>query len=204
MNMENTEKRTDRRVMKTKKAIRIAFARLLAEKDIDSITVKELSERADINRKTFYNYYNGVYQVLDEIESELAQTIEEEQKKLDLRRGQKDPASLYIFLTEILGRDREFYAALLNMSGNRNLLGKVGERLRQSVSELIADQYRGPRWQIDFMAEYAVAGLLAVFRRWFITGQELSVEEVAAFMGLLGMDGFRGWTESLAQGGNAL
>jgi AcrR family transcriptional regulator len=200
--MENREKKTDKRVLKTKKAIRIAFARLLAEKDIDAITVKELSERAGINRKTFYNYYSSVYQVLDEIEGELARLIEEEQKKVDLRRGQKDPESLYRFLTDILGRDREFYSALLSVEGNRGLLGKVSELLRLAAAELISSQYDGPRWQIEYMAEYAVAGLLAVFRRWFVSGQDVSVNDVAALMGLLGVEGFRGWAESLGKGGN--
>ena len=199
--MENTGKKIDRRVLKTKKAIRIAFTRMLAEKDIESITVKELSERADINRKTFYNYYRGVHQVLDEIESELAQTIEEEIKKLDLRRGRQDPGSLYKFLTEVLGRDREFYDALLNVGENRNLLGKVSELLHRTVSDRIRSQYQGPRWQIDFMAEYAVAGLLAVFRNWFLTGREIPEDEVAAFLGVLGMDGFNGWLDGLDESG---
>ncbi len=199
--MENTGKKIDRRVLKTKKAIRIAFTRMLAEKDIESITVKELSERADINRKTFYNYYRGVHQVLDEIESELAQTIEEEIKKLDLRRGRQDPGSLYKFLTEVLGKDREFYDALLNVGENRNLLGKVSELLHRTVSDRIRSQYQGPSWQIDFMAEYAVAGLLAVFRNWFLTGREIPEDEMAAFLGVLGMDGFNGWLDGLDESG---
>ena len=41
----------ERRVRKTKRAIRNAFAALLAEKDVNQITVKDIAERADINRK---------------------------------------------------------------------------------------------------------------------------------------------------------
>ena len=49
----NDIKRTDRRITRTKKAIRIALAELLCEKDINTITIKDISEKADINRKTF-------------------------------------------------------------------------------------------------------------------------------------------------------
>ena len=200
-NMDTTDitktKKIDRRVLKTKKAIRIAFARLLAEKDLESITVKELSERADINRKTFYNYYSGVHQVLEEIETDLARTIEEEQKNLDLSLGLDAPGSVYSFLTDILNRDREFYAALLNIGGNRNLLNKVGELLRKAVVELIESQYEGPHWQIEYMAEYAVNGLLAVLQKWLLTGQDISEQEVGAFLGILGLEGFRGWVERI-------
>ena len=58
--MENKTKSVDRRVIKTKRAIRNAFAKLMVEKDINDITIIELAEAADINRKTFYNYYSGV------------------------------------------------------------------------------------------------------------------------------------------------
>ena len=53
--MEHTEKRPDRRVVKTKKAIRNAFAKLLSEKELDKITMKDIAEEANINRKTLYN-----------------------------------------------------------------------------------------------------------------------------------------------------
>ena len=54
------EKKLDRRVIKTKKAIRNAFAKLISEKDINKITIKDIADTADINRKTFYNYYRRV------------------------------------------------------------------------------------------------------------------------------------------------
>ena len=46
---------SDRRVIRTKRSIRMALTRLLAAKPLGEITVTELSKAADINRKTFYN-----------------------------------------------------------------------------------------------------------------------------------------------------
>ena len=65
------EKKLDRRVIKTKKAIYRAFAQLLLEKDINDITIKDVADRADINRKTFYNYYGGIYDLTGEIENKI-------------------------------------------------------------------------------------------------------------------------------------
>lgn len=45
------EKKVDRRIAKTKKAIYRAFAQLLSEKNINDITIKDIADRADINRK---------------------------------------------------------------------------------------------------------------------------------------------------------
>ena len=55
----------DKRVMKTRRAIHSAMTRLLTLKPIEEITVTELADAAEINRKTFYNYYNSVYMVAE-------------------------------------------------------------------------------------------------------------------------------------------
>ena len=47
----------DIRVKKTKRAIQKAFVALLLEKPIEKITVKEIAERAEINKTTFYSHY---------------------------------------------------------------------------------------------------------------------------------------------------
>ena len=47
----------DIRVKKTKRAIQKAFVALLREKPVEKITVKEIAERAEINKTTFYSHY---------------------------------------------------------------------------------------------------------------------------------------------------
>ena len=53
--MEPANRKSDLRVIKTKRAIHTAVAELLTEKDMDDITVTDIASRAIINRKTFYN-----------------------------------------------------------------------------------------------------------------------------------------------------
>ena len=48
------EATVDRRVRKTKKILRECLTQLLKEKKIQDITVRELTEMADLNRGTFY------------------------------------------------------------------------------------------------------------------------------------------------------
>ena len=62
----------NRNVRKSKKAIQKAFAELLSEKnDINKITVKEIVERADISKSTFYSHYEDIYSVSEEFEDEI-------------------------------------------------------------------------------------------------------------------------------------
>jgi len=55
----------DRRIQKTKDAIQSAFAKLLREKSIDKMTVKQLCETANINKSTFYLHYRDIYDCAD-------------------------------------------------------------------------------------------------------------------------------------------
>ena len=66
---------TDRRVRKTKKQLRLALMELLVEKSAKSISVRELAERADINRGTFYIHYRDVGDLLQRLEDEMADRL---------------------------------------------------------------------------------------------------------------------------------
>ena len=65
------EKAPDRRTLKTKKAIRDAFAELLTEKELRKVSVQEIADKADINRATFYKHYLDVYDLYDKTEQEI-------------------------------------------------------------------------------------------------------------------------------------
>ena len=66
--MEKTE---DRRVRKTKKAMSAALAALLQKKPLKSITVREISELADINRGTFYLHYSDVFDMVEKLQNDI-------------------------------------------------------------------------------------------------------------------------------------
>lgn len=70
-------KKEYRNSARTKKMIRNAFVDLIEEKKlITNISVSELAERADIAKSTFYNHYDDLYAVADEILSELMQSLD--------------------------------------------------------------------------------------------------------------------------------
>lgn len=72
----------DRRKRKSQVAIRQALLELIREKDFDQITIADITNRADLNRGTFYLHYEDKYKMIDELENgfinELQQIIIEE------------------------------------------------------------------------------------------------------------------------------
>ena len=67
-------KKTDLRVIKTERAIHNALIDLLKKKDLEKITVSELSQKAEINKATFYLHYTDIYSLYQDV---LAEHIKE-------------------------------------------------------------------------------------------------------------------------------
>lgn len=69
------KKNQDLRVKRTLRSIREAFYELIQEKDFESISITELTERADINRKTFYLHYSSIMDLATEVEEEILEDL---------------------------------------------------------------------------------------------------------------------------------
>ena len=65
----------DKRIEKTEKAIKEAFMELRAKKPLEKISIKELCERAYINKSTFYSHYEDIYALSDALEHETVLSI---------------------------------------------------------------------------------------------------------------------------------
>lgn len=65
------ESKTDLRVVRTRKLIRDAFMDMVGEVGVARITVKDLTERAGINRKTFYLHFESIEALYDSVMNEV-------------------------------------------------------------------------------------------------------------------------------------
>ncbi len=65
----------DKRKQKTQRAIKNAFLELRAKMPLERITVKELSDLAEISKATFYLHYADVYQLSEQLQHEVIQEI---------------------------------------------------------------------------------------------------------------------------------
>ena len=69
------EKKEDRRIAMTKRLLKAALIELLKEQDIYHISIRELCERADVNRTTFYKYYGSQFDLLTDMEKDMLDFI---------------------------------------------------------------------------------------------------------------------------------
>lgn len=61
----------DLRIVKTKKAIREAFLQVRKTTPLEKMKVRDLCRIALINKSTFYNHYEDVFALSEEMENEI-------------------------------------------------------------------------------------------------------------------------------------
>lgn len=65
----------DTRIQKTKKSIFDAFVDLRSKKPLEKITIKELTDTAQISKQTFYLHYRDIFDLADQIENDLIEEM---------------------------------------------------------------------------------------------------------------------------------
>ncbi len=191
------QKKVDRRVTKTKRAIYNAFAELLSERDIGDITIRDIVDIADINRKTFYNYYSGIYALLDEIENSIVQTFEVALGEIDFRKAINSPNIIFEKLTAILNSNLEFYGHLISMKSNTSLITKIVDLLKGKTREAVIKQLPDLEKRADIILDFVFSGMLSVFQSWFLSEHRPSIESVSETISLLCFGGINGVLNSI-------
>ena len=163
-----TEKKTDRRTLRTRKAICDAFAELLAEKELHKITVQEIADRADVNRVTFYKHYLDVYDLYDKIEEDVLVELGLLILQLDELRSEEFFSCLIGYIRD----NNRIFGMMFSRNGTNDLREKFGRLMEGLFRKLISEQ-RDSRLddeQIEYLSCYRAQGCIAVVEKWVHSG----------------------------------
>ena len=185
----------DRRVVKTKRAIKEAFAKLLTQKDINDITISDIAAEANINRKTFYNYYGGIYEVVGEIEDDIVRLIDKEVTGIGFQNSLQSPYLIFEKLTKVINTDTDFFGYLLGMNANVSLERKIADLLKSKFKMFVLQDVEISELRLNLMAEFIISGMVAVYRRWFNSDRSEPIETISKEMQLLAFEGLNGFLD---------
>lgn len=183
----------DRRIIRTKKAIRNSLASLLIEKPINDITIKEISDRADINRKTFYNYYSGIHEIIEEIENEVINIVVEDiLSDLNLKESMRHPYLVFQKINNIINTDFDFYSNLFMINENSSFSQKLVNMIKGKVKDTVSTQTNLDEIRIDILLNYCIPGIISVYQNWFTSDRSVSIEKISQTVSSLFYFGFQG------------
>ena len=177
------EKKLDRRVVRTRKAIMRAYEKLLVEQDFSKITVSAISREADIDRKTFYLHYASVDDLANKkAESNLMQILEVLRTQ---GAGKSIKEQAHIALREvnaIVMRELAIYEKIASSLSIEQILDKYASTVEPALSrrglELPIELSPDARMRLQFY----LAGALSLYSTWLKSDKRTPIETVSAIV----------------------
>ena len=117
----------DLRVIKTKKNIRDAFLELRKKHSVEEIKVNTLCEKAMVNKTTFYNHYQDIYELSAELEAEVLDDFFANFKDIDLMLS--DPNRCINGMHVALERNNDMLRILFKDNMDE-LIGRIEKQIR--------------------------------------------------------------------------
>lgn len=195
--------RKDKRVMRTEKAIRTAFYKLLGDIDYEKISVSALAREAGVDRKTFYLHYKSIDALVDELLRERARLLA--RALIDGLHAREsgsavEPlkiAELFSAMWGELSQDGPRMRSQIRHLPMEMLLDRLPDMLTEAFIEdgrLAGEIPVGmPKCYERLCAAFVGAGMIALFRRWLLDEPEdASLESVAKLSEVLVFDGLHG------------
>ena len=179
----------DRRIAKSREALRCAFITLLQEQGFDAVTINDLCARAGINRTTFYNHFKDKDQLLSYFEQDVLKRLEAFQPRIaSLGVAElfacsltKRPPRALIDLFSLLGSEGDLLHALLGDGGDPAFARALNEVVCVNiVRSVLHKKYREhPSVFVEYYISFYATAYLGVITRWILTGRRESAEEMA-------------------------
>lgn len=169
------QKKEDRRVTMTKRMLKEALTEMLRETDIYHVSIRELCQRADINRTTFYKYYGSQFDLLADMENDMLVFLSE-----TIRAYSSNQRIIIRTVCEYLENHLEFARLIINNNVDPLFPQKIFslEVLREAVMK----RYRQDEAAQEYLFNYLIYGAYRVISLWLNKEHRESPEQIALLL----------------------
>ena len=205
----SNEKKTDRRIQRTRQSLRAALMELIEEKNYDALSIEEITERANVGRTTFYLHYKDKEDLLMEefstILYERAMVLSEIPFSVWLQISDEDPKNSkssqpLLLVFQHIYENSELYYLLLQSSNSSKVIERIRKITTDSIVKFVeAKKETDPipllsEVPIEFFATFFSGALISVVSWWISEDMKHTPEEVTKMFRSLF---FRGATGTL-------
>ncbi|MGP7815612.1 TetR/AcrR family transcriptional regulator C-terminal domain-containing protein [Niallia sp. 01092] len=176
--------KVDRRIVRTQEAIKKSFLELMSEKNFDSITIQDISDRANINRATVYLHYLDKFDLLDKIIEEhinnMVNLFESE------AATEMDWIESTVHCMKYLESNYLFFSTMLASEGARYFRSRfVQHNIEEFKKDVDITKGKNLGQSEDIVAEFVANAYVGVVEWWLKNGMPYSPQEMAEKVGVL-------------------
>lgn len=169
------KEKIDLRVLKTEESIKQTFKNMLLEMPYEKITIKNLCDKAMINRKTFYLHYSSIDDVLTEFQEELSSEYFDRIKDFDHIANVEKMIRAFFLFSEEKG---EFYEKIQCNSNYDYIRQQTTNTLSLKVQDNLKSIRKFDEEKQNIILSFVNSAVLGIYRQWIKDGKKISVNEV--------------------------
>ncbi|MEC1262593.1 TetR/AcrR family transcriptional regulator [Bacillus swezeyi] len=174
----SNQQSVDRRIKRTSKCLRNAFVQLLKEKDVHSITVQEIADRADLTRATFYLHYKNKQDFILRSMEDMLNDLIEHVKPVFSKADRVYPPPSFLSLFEFIYEHAEYFEVMLSDRGlpqfRSYLLKIVQKRVYGELISSIEESEEQLMIPKDLLIHYITSANIGVISSWLESGMKFS------------------------------
>ena len=180
----------DRRSARTDKLLKDALIKLMNEKGFEKISVKDLTEEADINRATFYLHYKDKYDLLEQFEKKILMEMNEIKENIAknypnnfiLPSDKERLSPVFVFVYSYIKENAAFMKVVLGPNGDLRFQMQIKNFIEDSFAENMAIYHKIDKAYLKYVATVASSAQLGVIQKWLSTGMKETPEELASIV----------------------
>ncbi len=160
--------------IKTRNLIKKTFAELINEKKkLNKITVKELVDRANITRSTFYTHYENIYEVAKDYQMQTIDLLCNEHLKL---QSKEDIEDYFVNIINCLKKNEETYKLLFSTDDTLLFLNKLKKIASEKIYNALKNECHYKYLELD--VSFFMTGITMEFIQYFRNDYPYSLDEL--------------------------
>lgn len=172
------QKPLDRRVKRTRQAIKTSFLELAKDKPVDQITVKEVMGRADVNRATFYAHFSNISNLVDAFEEDVAAAVIQSAERSVASSANPTEVADAIF-TAIIS-DTQIYDWLVSPNSTGRAKKLICEYARTHCVVNWTQDSKLDRDDADCLFDFLFEGCFGILNRWSVGSSDAESQKAKA------------------------
>lgn len=149
----------DRRIRKTQAAITAATVELLSNTPINKLSIKEICNRADISRSTFYLHFYDASDVIEQLYNDISVNVSKMLDRFDFTSLLNNPRPFLEEIVDFIKQNINLYQQLLNNDYHSDFRRRLKTMLQKKVLEENYYRFRN-RLAFEYSVCYTMAGLV--------------------------------------------
>ena len=162
----------------TRANLRETFWNLYAERPIERISVREITDRAGYNRATFYLYYHDVYEVLEEIEDALLGGLARLVNDRLLQGDRLDFSQHMGLILQLAQRYRGYFEVLIGEKGDPTFSRRFKEVVAPLLERFVLPSEGLTQQESHVLLEFYLSGIVAAVSTWLSEPDPMSIDQL--------------------------